>query len=75
MLREIKNERPTIKLIRFLLRLDEENLIQGNLLTHQIQLWKDFKDTYEETLVILKSAHRKELAFYIPFRFKKEKNW
>ena len=52
-----------------LLKLNEEDLIEGNLKKHQKKLWKDYKDGYKATLVIIRSNHGKEFAFYIPYQF------
>ena len=51
--------------ISCLLQLDGKDLIQGNLKTRQKKLWKDFKDGFNATLIILRSNHGKKLAFYL----------
>ena len=50
-----------------LLRLDGEDLEQGNLKNHQRQLWQQFSEgNYNEFLIILRSDLGKEFAYYIP---------
>ena len=71
MLRELKDKNPEIRQISWLLKLDEEDLKQGNLRTHQKSLWKNFEDGFNGTLLIIRSNFAKEFAFYIPNKFKK----
>ena len=54
-----------MKRVSCLLRLGGEDLLQGNLKTHQIKLWKDFESGYNGTILILRSNVGKELVFYI----------
>ena len=52
-----------------LLELDEKDLSQGNLYIHQENLWRQFEDGYDGTLIIIRSNFGKEFAFYIPIPF------
>ncbi len=54
-----------------LLTLDSKDLIKGNLKIYQQQLWKQFKDNYNGTLVIVRSNYGKDFAFFVPEQFKK----
>ena len=66
MLSEIKSKNPEMnEHISCLLQLDGKDLIQSNLKTRQKKLWKDFKDGFNATLIILRSNHGKKFAFYL----------
>ena len=67
--RDIKSKNPDIKEFICLLQLDEEDLSQRYLWIHQKNLWKQFKNGYSETLVIIKTNFGKEFAFFIPHQF------
>ena len=73
-IREIKSQNPnTIKVSR-LLQLHGEDLTQGNLYNHQRWLWRKFSEgNYIGFLIILRSNHGKEFAFYIPHKFEEAK--
>ena len=51
------------------LRLNEQHLSEGSIKEYQTQLFKDFSDDYNGTIIIVRSNHYKEFVFFMPHRF------
>ena len=62
----VKFEKPKMSLLKPLLRLNEEDLNEGNLKEFQKDLWKDFCNNYNGTIIIIRSDFGKNFAFFIP---------
>ena len=61
----IFEEKPLIKNIKCLGRLNKDQLKGGNLQEFQKKLWKDFQDDYNATFVIVRSNMDKKFGFFI----------
>ena len=65
-MKKIKIEKPVIKQLKCLLRLNEQILSKGNLKEYQINLWKDLSDEYYGTVIIIRSDFKKNFGFFTP---------